>query len=217
MTDIVRTVADLRRRVAAWRVEGLTVGLVPTMGALHDGHLALARAAGTRCDRVVATVFVNPTQFGPNEDLDTYPRDEEGDRSKLSATGVDLMFAPPISEMYAEGEVTRVSVPEIGDVLEGTFRPGFFTGVATVVTKLLLQALADVAVFGEKDYQQLQVIKRLATDLMIPTEIVGVETVREADGLALSSRNAYLTAKERAVAPGAQSNTVGNSRTFSRR
>lgn len=198
---IVRTVADLRGQVAEWRRAGQKVGLVPTMGALHEGHLSLVRQAKETCQRAVATIFVNPKQFGPKEDFAVYPRDEAGDAAKLEGAGTDLLFAPAVSEMYPEGSVTMVSVPGLGDVLEGEHRPGFFTGVATVVTKLLLQAQADVAVFGEKDYQQLQVIRRLVADLDIPVRVVGAPTRREADGLALSSRNAYLTPEERAVAP----------------
>lgn len=197
----VRTVADLRAQVAEWRKAGQKVGLVPTMGALHDGHLSLVRQAKETCQRVVATIFVNPKQFGPKEDFAVYPRDEEGDAAKLEEAGTDLLFAPAVSEMYPEGSVTMVSVPGLGDILEGEYRPGFFTGVATVVAKLLLQAQADLAVFGEKDYQQLQVIRRLVADLDIPVQVLGAPTRREADGLAMSSRNAYLTAEERAIAP----------------
>jgi pantoate--beta-alanine ligase len=198
---IVRTAADLRTAVAAWRADDLTVALVPTMGALHEGHLALVRRGLALADRVCVTLFVNPTQFAPHEDFDRYPRDEAGDAAKLADAGAHLLFAPERTEMYPAGEVTRVTVPGLGDVLEGQFRPQFFTGVATVVTKLLLQALPDVAIFGEKDYQQLQVIRRMVTDLCLPVRIDGAPTVREADGLALSSRNAYLSEEERAIAP----------------
>ncbi|MDX9860344.1 MAG: pantoate--beta-alanine ligase [Rhodospirillales bacterium] len=198
---IVRAVADLRSCVAEWRAAGETVGLVPTMGALHDGHLSLVRMARRECSRVCVTLFVNPKQFNPNEDLAAYPRDEGGDAAKLAAEGAHLLFAPSVEEMYPRGSVTQVAVPGLGDMLEGSFRPGFFTGVATVVAKLLVQALPDVAFFGEKDFQQLLVIKRMAADLDIPVAIKGAPTVREADGLALSSRNAYLTADQRAVAP----------------
>lgn len=199
--EIVRTVGDLRTRVAAWRETGESVGLVPTMGALHAGHMSLVAAAREACDRVVATLFVNPKQFGPKEDFAVYPRDELKDSAKLSAAGVDLLFAPGIEAMYPPGHSTSVSVGPIGEVLEGAHRPGFFTGVATVVAKLLVQAQADRAFFGEKDFQQLQVIRRLVRDLDIPTQVVGVPTVREDDGLALSSRNAYLSAAERTAAP----------------
>lgn len=199
--EIVRTVAALRDRVAAWRRRGESVGLVPTMGALHAGHLSLIARAGAYTTRTCVTLFVNPTQFGAGEDLDVYPRDEDGDAEKAASTGAHLLFAPTAVEMYPIGDVTRVTVPELGDILEGAYRPGFFTGVATVVSKLLIQALPDVAVFGEKDYQQLQVIKRMVRDLHVPVHIDGAPTVREPDGLALSSRNAYLTSDERRVAP----------------
>jgi pantoate--beta-alanine ligase len=206
--DVVRTVADVRARVRAWRAAGETVGLVPTMGALHQGHLALILASRALTARTCVTLFVNPTQFGPNEDFDVYPRDEAGDIAKMAAVGAHLLFAPIRDEMYPEGEVTRVSVPGLGDALEGAFRPGFFTGVATVVAKLLIQTQPDAAVFGEKDYQQLQVIKRMTRDLALPVRIEGVPTVREADGLALSSRNAYLSPEERRIAP-ALHRTIG--------
>ncbi len=199
--DIVRSVADLRARVGTWRAGGHTVGLVPTMGALHEGHLSLVRQALDVADRVIITLFVNPTQFAPGEDFEVYPRDEARDAQLVESLGGHLLFAPAVAEMYPPGAVTRVTVPGLGDVLEGEHRPGFFTGVATVVSKLLIQAAADVALFGEKDYQQLQVIKRMARDLDIPVTILGSPTVREADGLALSSRNAYLSATERAIAP----------------
>ena len=199
--EIVRTVADLRNRVASWRAEGETVGLVPTMGALHEGHLSLVRLSMQATSRTVATLFVNPKQFAPTEDLAVYPRDEAADAALLEGQGAHLLFAPGAGEIYPAGHATRVSVAGIGDLLEGEHRPGFFDGVATVVTKLLLQALPDVAFFGEKDYQQLQVIRRLSEDLNIPVRIEGGATVREPDGLAMSSRNAYLTATERAAAP----------------
>ena len=199
--QIVRTVADLRAQVASWRAQGLSVGLVPTMGALHDGHLSLVRQSVSETARTCATLFVNPKQFNPNEDLAAYPRDEAGDVAKLRPAGADLLFAPEVHEMYPPGATTQVSVPGIGDILEGESRAGFFTGVATIVAKLLLQALPDAAFFGEKDYQQLQVIKRMTADLDIPVRIIGAPTIREADGLAMSSRNAYLSAEERAVAP----------------
>ncbi len=199
--DTVRTVAEVRARVSAWRAAGETVGLVPTMGALHEGHLSLVRLSLAKAGRTCVTLFVNPTQFGSGEDLQTYPRDEAADAAKLAALGVHLLFAPETGEMYPEGNVTRVSVPGIGDCLEGENRPGFFTGVATVVTKLLMQVQPDIAVFGEKDYQQLQVIRRLVRDLDIPVGIESAPTVREADGLAMASRNAYLSPRERAAAP----------------
>lgn len=198
---IVRTTDTLHEVLRGWRRVGLTISLVPTMGALHAGHLDLVRRAMQLADRTCVTLFVNPTQFGPNEDFAVYPRDESGDAAKLSDIGAHLLFAPTPDVMYPAGALTRVSVPELGDLLEGSFRPGFFTGVATVVSKLLLQTLPDVAVFGEKDFQQLQVIRRMVADLFIPVRIEGAPTVREADGLALSSRNAYLTAEERKIAP----------------
>jgi len=198
---IVRTVQDLRAAVAGWRRAGETVGLVPTMGALHTAHMALVEEARQHADRVVATIFVNPTQFGPDEDFSSYPRREARDIETLRAHDVDLLFAPGVDEMYPTGFETIVDVPEISQGLCGAHRPGHFAGVATIVTKLLLQALPDCAVFGEKDYQQLQVIRRLALDLDIPVRIVGLPTVREADGLAVSSRNAYLSPADRATAP----------------
>ncbi len=198
---IVRTVADLRATVAGWRRAGETVALIPTMGYLHEGHLALVRRGRELADRAVATLFVNPTQFGPTEDLARYPRDEAGDAAKLAGAGCDLLFAPDAAEMYPPGFATSVSVGGVSQGLCGAFRPQMFGGVALVVTKLLLQALPDVAVFGEKDYQQLQVIRRFVRDLDIPVRIEGGATVREPDGLAMSSRNSYLTPVERAVAP----------------
>ncbi len=197
---VVRTVADLRAAVADWRRTGDRVGLTPTMGALHEGHLSLVTLAKSRADRVVASVFVNPTQFGPNEDFDSYPRDEAKDAALLASVGCDLLFAPTVAEMYPPGAATTVTVSGVTECMDGLARPGHFAGVATIVTKLLLQALPDVAVFGEKDYQQLQVIKRLVHDLDIPVEIMGAPIARAPDGLALSSRNAYLTAAEREVA-----------------
>ncbi|MCR5875428.1 pantoate--beta-alanine ligase [Phenylobacterium sp. J426] len=196
----VRTVADLRAQVAAWKDTGERVGFVPTMGALHEGHLSLVRLARTRARRVVASVFVNPTQFGPNEDFDAYPRDEARDAALLASAGCDLLFAPTVAEMYPQGAATTVTVSGVSEPLDGQARPGHFAGVATVVTKLLNQVQADVAVFGEKDYQQLQVIRRLVIDLNLPVEVLGAPTARADDGLALSSRNAYLTEAERPVA-----------------
>lgn len=197
---VATTVAVLRAAIASWRREGLRVGLVPTMGALHEGHLSLIRHALRKADRCVVTVFVNPTQFAPTEDLDKYPRQLARDLDLAGVAGAHLAFTPGVDEMYPGGFATRVKVegPALG--LETDFRPAFFEGVATVVTKLLLQALPDCAVFGEKDYQQLCVIRRLAGDLDIPVEIAGAPTVRDAFGLALSSRNAYLTAGQIEVA-----------------
>jgi len=196
-----RTVKDLRAQIAKWRQAGETVALVPTMGALHAGHLSLIGIAKGHAGRVVASIFVNPSQFGPKEDFKRYPRDEEGDLKKLAEAGVDLVFVPSTDEMYPTGFATKVSLPSLTDDLCGAARPNHFEGVATVVTKLLLQCAPDVAVFGEKDFQQLLVLKKLVRDLNIPVEIVGASIVREEDGLALSSRNFYLSAAERKTAP----------------
>jgi pantoate--beta-alanine ligase len=199
---LVGSVAELRRRVAEWRARGERVGFVPTMGALHDGHLSLVEAARRRADRVLASVFVNPTQFAANEDFGRYPRTLQADLDKLAEVKTDLCFAPAVEEMYPPGFATGVTIggPAAAD-LEDRFRPTHFAGVALVVAKLLNQAEADVAVFGEKDYQQLLVIERLARDLDLRAEIVGAPTLRESDGLAMSSRNIYLSAEERRVAP----------------
>ena len=197
---VVRTVSELRQVVAGWRAEGLRIGFVPTMGALHEGHLSLVRRGKERADRVVASVFVNPTQFAPTEDLDRYPRQEAKDAGLLGSAGCDILFAPSPAGIYPEGFATSVTVSGVSDPLEGQFRPQMFGGVAVVVAKLLNMVAADVALFGEKDYQQLLVIRRMARDLDIPTEVIGCPTVREADGLAMSSRNAYLTAAERTTA-----------------
>lgn len=196
-----RTVRDLRAQVAEWRQAEETVALVPTMGALHAGHLSLIDIARGHASRVVASIFVNPSQFGPKEDFKRYPRDEAGDVEKLSQAGVDLVFVPSTNEMYPAGFATKVSLPSLTDDLCGAARPNHFEGVATVVTKLLLQCAPNTAVFGEKDFQQLLVIKRLVRDLNIPVEIIGAPIVREEDGLALSSRNFYLSAAERKTAP----------------
>jgi len=197
----VRTVTELRRVVGAWQDAGERVSLVPTMGALHRGHLALVERGRALSSRVMASLFVNPTQFGPNEDFSRYPRDEAKDAALLASVGCDLLYAPDVAEMYPDGFATSVDPGPIAERQCGPFRPGHFAGVATVVTKLLLQSQADVALFGEKDFQQLQVIRRVARDLDIPATIEGVPTVRESDGLALSSRNVYLTPEQRAVAP----------------
>ena len=199
---VVRTVPALRNAVAQWRKRGERIALVPTMGALHAGHLALVRAARRRARRLVVSIFVNPAQFAPHEDFASYPRTFDTDFAALSELAVDLIWAPPVAVMYPPGFATRV-VPEgpatVG--LEDKFRPHFFGGVTTVVGKLLIQCTPDFAMFGEKDYQQLKVVTRMAKDLDLPLKIVGVPTVREKDGLALSSRNAYLSASERAAAP----------------
>jgi pantoate--beta-alanine ligase len=197
--EIVASIAELRGRIAAWRSAGARIGLVPTMGALHAGHLALTGAIRARAERVVATVFVNPAQFAPHEDFDRYPRDLAADAAKLAGKA-DLIFAPAVREMYPDGFATRIEVGGPSDGLETDFRPHFFTGVATVVAKLLIAAMPDVAIFGEKDYQQLLVIRRLVADLRLPVEILGAPIVREADGLAMSSRNAYLDPEERRIA-----------------
>ena len=199
---IVRMIADLRRTLDGWRAAGQTIGMVPTMGALHVGHLSLVACARARTDRVIASIFVNPTQFAPGEDFDAYPRSEARDAALLADAGCDLLFAPSVQEMYAPGFSTTVTVSDVSEPMDGQSRPSHFSGVATVVAKLLIQARPDVAVFGEKDYQQLQVIKRLALDLDLPTVILGAPTVRAEDGLALSSRNAYLTPSEREIAAG---------------
>jgi pantoate--beta-alanine ligase len=199
--DVARTVADLRTHIALWRKCGQRIGLVPTMGALHGGHLALVRAAQSECDRVVASIFVNPKQFAPTEDLGAYPRREAADLAMLESAGVDLVFIPAVDEIYPPSFATLVRVGGLTEGLCGAHRAGHFDGVTTVVTKLLIQALPEIAYFGEKDYQQLTVVRRLARDLDIPVRIAGVPTVREADGLALSSRNIYLSAEERRNAP----------------
>ena len=193
--------ASLRARVAAWRAEGGGIALVPTMGALHQGHLALVEAARRACARVVVSIFVNPTQFGPGEDFARYPRHEAADLALLAEAGAHLAYLPSAAAMYPEGFCTTVSVAgPLAEVLEAAHRPGHFQGVATVVAKLLIQAGPDHAFFGEKDWQQLQVIRRMAADLDLPVGVHGVPTVREADGLALSSRNVYLLPAERGVA-----------------
>jgi len=196
----VRTVKDLKAEVAKWREAGETVALVPTMGALHAGHLSLIGIAKNHATRIVASIFVNPAQFGPKEDFKRYPRDEAGDLAKLAQAGVDLVYIPHTAEMYPRGFATKVTLPSLTEDLCGAARPNHFEGVATVVTKLLLQCGPDVAVFGEKDYQQLQVIRRFVRDLDIPVEILGAPTARLEDGLARSSRNAYLSEAERRIA-----------------
>lgn len=199
----VDRIAEVRRQVAAWRRLGERIAFVPTMGNLHAGHLALVSHARGLADRVVVSIFVNPTQFVQGEDFDAYPRTPEEDASRLREAGVDLLFMPPEEEMYPNGRegICTVQVPAIGDILCGAFRPGHFRGVATVVAKLFNIVLPDLAIFGEKDYQQLAVLRRMAADLCMPVEVVGAPTVREPDGLAMSSRNAYLSAEERTQAP----------------
>lgn len=195
------TLADLRMRIRAWRSEGWRIGLVPTMGALHEGHISLVRTALETCERVVASIFINPTQFAPNEDFSTYPRTFDDDVAKLAAADCHLVWAPTVKEMYPDGFATRVMPAGAAEGLETDFRPHFFGGVATVCTKLFQQVMPDVAAFGEKDFQQLAVIRQVVRDLSMPLTIVGAETIREADGLAMSSRNRYLSTEERRVAP----------------
>jgi pantoate--beta-alanine ligase len=199
--EVVHTVAEFRAACDRVRAEQRRLGLVLTMGALHQGHLQLVDSARTRADRVAVTLFVNPTQFGPNEDFQKYPRTLERDLALCKARGVELVFVPSVEEMYPPGERTRVQVLRLVDVLCGPKRPGHFDGVATVVTKFFAAAGPCVALFGRKDYQQLQVIRRLAVDLLLPVEVIGHPIVREADGLAMSSRNAYLSPEERGQAP----------------
>ncbi|MBS0569590.1 MAG: pantoate--beta-alanine ligase [Proteobacteria bacterium] len=193
------TAADLRARVAAWRRDGARIGFVPTMGNLHAGHFSLVALARARADKVVASVFVNPTQFGPNEDFASYPRTLDADRAGLAAYDCDVLFAPDVRTMYpfGAGESVRVDVPQITQTLEGKLRPGHFAGVATVVTKLFNLVQPDVAVFGQKDFQQLLVVRRLTEDLCLPIEIVAAPTWRESNGLAMSSRNRYLSGEQR--------------------
>lgn len=200
--EIVRTVTEVRARVAAWRRAGKTVALVPTMGNLHAGHMSLVRAARHEAEVTVVSIFVNPTQFAPSEDFDAYPRTLEADAALLRAHGADLLFAPSVDEMYPLGaNTTWVEVAELGRYLCGAQRPSHFRGVTTVVSKLFLIVAPDVAVFGEKDYQQLTILRRMTAELQFPIRIVGVPTWREADGLAFSSRNGYLTEAERKRAP----------------
>ncbi|HWK74701.1 MAG TPA: pantoate--beta-alanine ligase [Povalibacter sp.] len=202
METLVRS-SELRQRVHQWRSAGLRIAFVPTMGNLHAGHGNLVKQASLLADRVIVSIFVNPLQFGPNEDFAAYPRTPDEDHKLLRSLNADLLFTPSVEEMYPRGQVesARVQVPGLDEILCGAFRPGHFTGVATIVTKLLNLVQPDVALFGEKDYQQLMIIRRAATDLCMPMEIVGVETMREPDGLAMSSRNRYLSEQDRRVAP----------------
>ncbi len=198
---VIDRIDVVRKELEAARATGHSVGLVPTMGALHEGHLSLIRRAAHECDLAAVSVFVNPLQFGPSEDLDRYPRDLRADRAAAATAGADLVFAPPVAEMYPGGSLaTRVRVSGVSEGLEEATRPGHFAGVATVVAKLFAIAGACRAYFGEKDYQQLLVVRRLAADLSFPVDVVGCPTVREPDGLACSSRNAYLSADERQAA-----------------
>jgi pantoate--beta-alanine ligase len=197
--DTIKRAVELRERIAPWKRAGERVALVPTMGNLHRGHFSLISIARENADRVIASVFVNPTQFGPNEDFSSYPRTLAEDQAGLEEAGCDFLFAPDVDEMYPFGtaNAVRIDVPGLSEILDGAIRPGHFSGVATVVTKLFNLVMPDVAVFGQKDYQQLLVIRRLTTDLRLPIEIVGTPTVREVSGLAMSSRNQYLTTQER--------------------
>jgi pantoate--beta-alanine ligase len=197
---LVRTLDDLRRELAAHRLAGRTIGFVPTMGALHDGHISLVEKAREASDITVTSIFVNPTQFAPGEDLDTYPRTEEADIGKLRSVGCDIVYLPTVEEMYPDGSLTNIRVEGMSDLLDGIVRPHFFYGVATVVARLFVHVQPDVAVFGQKDYQQLQIIRRMVRDLGFPIEVLGGETFRDRDGLAQSSRNTYLTPDERAKA-----------------
>lgn len=199
----VSSIADLRRQIAQWRAADERIAFVPTMGNLHEGHLQLVDSAKEHADRVVVSIFVNPMQFGANEDLDAYPKTPEADREQLEARGTDLLFLPAATDIYpsSESDVTFVEVPGISDILCGKSRPGHFRGVTTVVAKLFNMVQPDVALFGEKDLQQLITIRRMTADLNFPIEIVGVPIVRESDGLAMSSRNGYLSEAERLIAP----------------
>ena len=200
LTQTIRTRAQLQLQIAQWRRAGETIGFVPTMGALHDGHLSLVEKIREKTDRVVVSIFVNPTQFAPGEDFDAYPRNEADDLSKLVEKNVDLVYFPSALEMYPEGNQTNVRVEGLSDLLDGVYRPHFFYGVTTVVARLFLHVQPDAAAFGEKDYQQLQIIRRMVRDLGFPIDVVGGETRRDADGLAQSSRNLYLSAADRRTA-----------------
>jgi pantoate--beta-alanine ligase len=201
--DTVTTIAQVREQVRGWRAQGRRIAFVPTMGNLHAGHMSLIAAARAHGERFIASIFVNPMQFGPNEDYAHYPRTPHADEAMLAAAGCDLMFMPDVAEIYPNGpdNAARVEVPVLSHILDGEFRPGHFQGVATIVTQLLNIVAPDAAIFGEKDFQQLAVIRRMVADLCMPVTIIGAATVREADGLAMSSRNQYLTPAERAIAP----------------
>jgi pantoate--beta-alanine ligase len=198
---IVRTCSELRALTSAWRQDGLRIGFVPTMGALHAGHLSLIDISRQQAARTIASLFVNPAQFAPNEDFAAYPRDESRDMAMFAQAGVDLVYAPPVEQIYPQGHAASITIGGISEILEGEIRPQFFSGVASIVTILFNQVQPDLAVFGEKDYQQLCVIRKLVRDLHMPIEIIGGETIRETCGLAMSSRNKYLTDCERRQAP----------------
>lgn len=201
--EVIARPAELRERVRAWRARGERIAFVPTMGNLHAGHASLVSRAREQAEHVIVSVFVNPLQFGPNEDFAAYPRTPQEDRALLGSLQVDALFVPEVDDIYPRGQATstRVHVPDLEDILCGAFRPGHFMGVATVVAKLLNLVQPDIALFGEKDFQQLMIIRRAITDLCMPVEIIGVSTTREADGLAMSSRNRYLKPEQRALAP----------------
>ena len=198
---LITTLADLHQQVTAWKAKGESIGLVPTMGALHAGHLSLVHGARADCDRVIVTIFVNPTQFNSAQDLASYPRTEAADAALLAPLGVDVIFAPAPDQVYPAGFATQITVSGVADPLEGALRPGHFAGVATVVAKLFGMTQADRAYFGQKDWQQLQVVHRMVADLNMAVQVIGCDTLREADGLAMSSRNARLSAQARAAAP----------------
>ncbi|MCT4553942.1 MAG: pantoate--beta-alanine ligase [Pelagimonas sp.] len=201
LPPILRSKAALQEKTQAWKMAGEVVGVVPTMGALHDGHLSLVAAAKQACDRVIVTIFVNPTQFNNPDDLENYPRTEQDDAAKLARFGIDAVYVPDVDQIYPAGFATTVSVAGLTDVLCGAHRPGHFDGVATVVTKLFRQTMADKAFFGQKDFQQLQVVRRLSMDLDLGVDVVGCPTIREEDGLAMSSRNLLLSDRARVKAP----------------
>lgn len=197
----IETIEAMRRQTLLWRSEQLITALVPTMGNLHEGHLSLVKQAHQHADKVIVSIFVNPTQFGPGEDFDAYPRTEQQDLEKLDKIGADCVFLPNVEEIYGQDTTTRIEVAGLSDLHCGQSRPGHFSGVATIVCKLFNIIPADIAVFGRKDYQQLAVIKAMVKDLNVPVQLIGIDTVREPDGLAMSSRNAYLTEQQRSVAP----------------
>ena len=209
---VVRTKTDLARAIRNERSSGHSIGFVPTMGALHNGHLSLIDLARERCSKTVASIFVNPTQFAPGEDFETYPRREANDLNKLASAGCDIAYLPGVEDMYPQGNRTDVRVEGLSDLLDGRFRPHFFYGVTTIVARLLIQVMPDVAVFGQKDFQQLQIIRRMVQDLSLPVDVVGAPTIRDSDGLAQSSRNEYLSDEDRRAA-GAMNAVLRRART----